>query len=51
VITKGFADSVHAWLILGGRRCSLQAARVATLTLYGLLLTLWLAVWTYAQLA
>ena len=49
--TKAFADAVHAWLLLGGRRRFLARARSASLAIYALLIALWLAALSYAKYA
>jgi Zn-dependent protease with chaperone function len=49
VATKGFADGVHAWLRLGGRRTQLSFARSLSVASYALLLCLWLTTLSYAQ--
>jgi Zn-dependent protease with chaperone function len=51
VLTKCFADAVHAWLVLGGRRVFLDRARVLSLAIYAALLGLWLAALVFAQFA
>lgn len=51
VVTRSFADAVHAWLALGGRKALLPRARSAGLTTYALLLVLWFTALSFAQYA
>ncbi len=49
VLTRGFADAVHGWLTLGGRRELLGRVWRWSLVVYAALLALWLAALAFAQ--